>query len=92
MYSLIYNILILLVRMTPEDLTSIGIQNPEHRKRLRVEIGSAMPESIPTLIPASIQISRLRIPDGVPDKPAETLEEWFVSLNIAKKVKCSFSF
>ena len=51
-----------------------------------------MPESIPTLIPASIAISRLRIPDGVPDKPAETLEEWFVSLNIAKKVKCSFSF
>ena len=46
------------------------------------------PGSIPTLIP----ISRLRIPDGVPDKPAETLEEWFVSLNIAKKVKCSFSF
>ena len=50
------------------------------------------PGSIPTLIPASIAISRLRIPDGVPDKPAETLEEWFVYLNIAKKVKCSFSF
>ena len=44
--------------MTPEDLTSIGIQNPDHRKRLRMEI------------------SRLSIPDGVPDKPAETLEEW----------------
>ena len=47
--------------MTPEDLTSIGIQNPEHRKRLRMEI------------------SRLSIPDGVPDKPAQTLEEWYVN-------------
>ena len=46
--------------MTPEDLTSIGIQNPDHRKRLRIEI------------------SRLRIPDGVPDNPAETLEEWYI--------------
>ena len=49
-----------MVRMTPEDLTSIGIQNPDHRKRLKVEI------------------SRLSIPDGVPDKPAQTLEEWYV--------------
>ena len=48
-----------MVRMTPEDLTSIGIQNPDHRKRLKVEI------------------SRLSIPDGVPDKPAQTLEEWY---------------
>ena len=24
--------------MTPEDLTSVGIQNPDHRKRLRAEI------------------------------------------------------
>ena len=52
-----------MVRMTPEDLTSIGIQNPEHRKRLKVEI------------------SRLSIPDGVPDKPAKTLEEWYVQTN-----------
>ena len=49
--------------MTPEDLTSIGIQNPDHRKRLRIEI------------------SRLSIPDGVPDKPAKTLEEWYVQTN-----------
>ena len=49
--------------MTPEDLTSIGIQNPDHRKRLKVEI------------------SRLSIPDGVPDKPAKTLEEWYVQTN-----------
>ena len=59
-----------MVRMTPEDLTSIGIQNPEHRKRLRMEI------------------SRLSIPDGVPDKPAETLEEWYVNILFISYCKC----
>ena len=50
--------------MTPEDLTAIGIQNPGHRKRLRMEI------------------SRLRIWDGLPEHVPGSLEEWLRLLRL----------
>ena len=39
-------------RMTPEDLTAIGIKKPNHRKRLKIEIaklniGDGLPDFIP---------------------------------------------
>ncbi len=39
-------------RMTPEDLTAIGIQNPNHRKRLKSEIGKlGISDGLPNYIP-----------------------------------------
>lgn len=39
-------------RMTPEDLTAIGIKKPNHRKRLKAEISKlAIPDGLPNFIP-----------------------------------------
>lgn len=51
-------------RMTPEDLTAIGITNPSHRKKLKVEIGKlnisdGLPEYIPNLLDEWLQLLRL---------------------------------
>lgn len=41
-------------RMTPEDLTAIGIQKPNHRKRLKSEISKLdIADGLPTYIPVS---------------------------------------
>lgn len=45
-------------RMTPEDLTAIGIKKPNHRKRLKAEIQQlVLPDNLPDYIPVSISIS-----------------------------------
>ncbi len=42
-------------RMTPEDLTAIGIQNPNHRKRLKSEIQKLnISDGLPNYIPVSV--------------------------------------
>lgn len=42
-------------RMTPEDLTAIGITNPSHRKKLKVEIGKLnISDGLPDYIPNSL--------------------------------------
>lgn len=42
-------------RMTPEDLTAIGITKPNHRKRLKAEIAQLnLPDNLPEFIPVSI--------------------------------------
>ena len=39
-------------RMTPEDLTAIGIKKPNHRKRLKAEISKLnIPDGLPSFIP-----------------------------------------
>lgn len=39
-------------RMTPEDLTAIGIKKPNHRKRLKAEIAQLnLPDNLPDYIP-----------------------------------------
>ena len=41
-------------RMTPEDLTAIGIKNPAHRKKLKSEISKlSISDGIPNHVPVS---------------------------------------
>ena len=41
-------------RMTPEDLTAIGIQKPNHRKKLKSEIAKLnIDDGLPSFIPVS---------------------------------------
>ncbi|KRT81339.1 Sterile alpha motif containing protein, partial [Oryctes borbonicus] len=43
-------------RMTPEDLTAIGIKKPNHRKRLKAEIAQLnLPDNLPDYIPGSLE-------------------------------------
>jgi hypothetical protein len=51
-------------RMTPEDLTAIGIKKPNHRKKLTAEI------------------AKLRIPDGLPVRIPQTIEEMMMVLRL----------
>jgi len=45
-----------ILRMTPEDLTAIGIKKPNHRKRLRTEISKlCIPDGLPSFIPVKYQ-------------------------------------
>ena len=47
-------------RMTPEDLTAIGIKKPNHRKRLKSEITQLnIPDGLPSYIPVSCHCSIL---------------------------------
>ncbi|CAF3532897.1 unnamed protein product [Rotaria socialis] len=55
-----------IVRMTPEDLTAIGITHPSHRRKLKNEI------------------TRLHLPDGLPDKKPETLNDWLSALRLSQ--------
>ncbi|KAJ8925124.1 hypothetical protein NQ315_001306 [Exocentrus adspersus] len=51
-------------RMTPEDLTAIGIKKPNHRKRLKAEIAQLnLPDNLPEFIPGSLEewLSLLRL-------------------------------
>ncbi|XP_076271993.1 CRK like proto-oncogene, adaptor protein isoform X3 [Rhynchophorus ferrugineus] len=43
-------------RMTPEDLTAIGIKKPNHRKKLKAEIAQLnLPDNLPEFIPGSLE-------------------------------------
>ncbi|KAK3920860.1 Caskin-2 [Frankliniella fusca] len=43
-------------RMTPEDLTAIGIKNPNHRKKLKVEIAQLnINDGLPDYVPGSLE-------------------------------------
>ena len=42
-------------RMTPEDLTAVGIKKPNHRKRLKAELANLnVPDNLPDYIPVCI--------------------------------------
>ncbi|XP_050683527.1 caskin-2 isoform X3 [Leptidea sinapis] len=43
-------------RMTPEDLTAVGIKKPNHRKRLKAELANLnVPDNLPDFIPGSLE-------------------------------------
>lgn len=43
-------------RMTPEDLTAIGIKKPHHRERIKQHIDTMqLPDNLPTNVPVSIE-------------------------------------
>ena len=45
-----------ITRMTPEDLTAIGIQKPNHRKKLKSEIALLhIPDGLPDFIPDTLE-------------------------------------
>lgn len=45
-----------ITRMTPEDLTAIGIQKPNHRKKLKSEIALLhIPDGLPEFIPDTLE-------------------------------------
>ncbi|XP_060534827.1 caskin-2 isoform X2 [Cylas formicarius] len=51
-------------RMTPEDLTAIGIKKPNHRKKLKAEIAQLnLPDNLPEFVPGSLEewLSLLRL-------------------------------
>lgn len=56
-------------RMTPEDLTAIGIKNPIHRKRLKAEIAKLnLPDNLPEYVPGSLDewLRLLRLEEYLP--------------------------
>lgn len=56
-------------RMTPEDLTAIGIKKPNHRKRLKAEIAQlTLPDNLPDYIPGSLEewLRLLRLEEYLP--------------------------
>ncbi|KAL1517015.1 hypothetical protein ABEB36_000836 [Hypothenemus hampei] len=56
-------------RMTPEDLTAIGIKKPNHRKKLKAEIAQLnLPDNLPEFIPGSLEewLNILRLDDYLP--------------------------
>ena len=56
-------------RMTPEDLTAIGIKKPNHRKRLKAEITRLnIPDALPNYIPVR-KLSQCSSSRGGKDAP-----------------------
>uniref|UniRef100_U5ESM8 Putative caskin n=1 Tax=Corethrella appendiculata TaxID=1370023 RepID=U5ESM8_9DIPT len=58
-----------IARMTPEDLTAIGIRKPHHRERIKQLIDSLhMPDNLPTYVPGSIEewLRLLRLEEYAP--------------------------
>ncbi|XP_066250683.1 caskin-2 isoform X2 [Euwallacea similis] len=56
-------------RMTPEDLTAIGIKKPNHRKKLKAEIAQLnVPDNLPEFVPGSLEewLSILRLDEYLP--------------------------
>ena len=50
-------------RMTPEDLTAIGIKKPNHRKRLKSEITQLnIPDGLPSYIPVKYNPLSFNLP------------------------------
>nr|CAH7767927.1 unnamed protein product [Callosobruchus chinensis] len=68
-------------RMTPEDLTAIGIKKPNHRKRLKAEIAQLnLPDNLPEFIPGSLEewLNLLRLDEYLPaflDQNYQTVDD-----------------
>lgn len=55
-----------IVKMTPEDLTAIGIKNPNHRKKIKEEILKLdIPDGLPNYIPVRLPNSDVSAPKYV---------------------------
>ncbi|XP_051994681.1 caskin-2-like isoform X4 [Xyrauchen texanus] len=70
-------------RMTPEDLTAIGVTKPGHRKKISLEIGNlSIPEWLPEYIPQDLGewLSAL----GLPQYHKKLAENGYDSINIVR--------
>uniref|UniRef100_A0A8C1QN32 Si:ch211-119c20.2 n=1 Tax=Cyprinus carpio TaxID=7962 RepID=A0A8C1QN32_CYPCA len=72
-------------RMTPEDLTAIGVTKPGHRKKISVEIGNMnIPEWLPDYIPSDIGKWLSAI--GLPQYQKKLAENGYDSINIVQDI------
>uniref|UniRef100_A0A671L841 Caskin-2 n=1 Tax=Sinocyclocheilus anshuiensis TaxID=1608454 RepID=A0A671L841_9TELE len=72
-------------RMTPEDLTAIGVTKPGHRKKISTEIGYMnIPEWLPDYIPSDIGKWLSAI--GLPQYQKKLAENGYDSINIVQDI------
>ncbi|XP_051571575.1 caskin-2-like isoform X5 [Myxocyprinus asiaticus] len=70
-------------RMTPEDLTAIGVTKPGHRKKISLEIGNlSIPEWLPEYIPQDLGEWLSAI--GLPQYHKKLAENGYDSINIVQ--------
>ncbi|XP_017560907.1 caskin-2 isoform X4 [Pygocentrus nattereri] len=70
-------------RMTPEDLTAIGVTKPGHRKKISLEIGNlSIPEWLPEYTPADLVEWLSAI--GLPQYHKKLLENGYDSITIVR--------
>ncbi|XP_036445980.1 caskin-2 isoform X4 [Colossoma macropomum] len=70
-------------RMTPEDLTAIGVTKPGHRKKISLEIGNlSIPEWLPEYTPADLGEWLSAI--GLPQYHKKLLENGYDSITIVR--------
>ncbi|XP_026864915.2 caskin-2 isoform X3 [Electrophorus electricus] len=70
-------------RMTPEDLTAIGVTKPGHRKKISLEIGNlSIPEWLPEYTPADLGEWLSAI--GLPQYHKKLLENGYDSISIVR--------
>ncbi|KAI4876926.1 hypothetical protein NFI96_030227, partial [Prochilodus magdalenae] len=70
-------------RMTPEDLTAIGVTKPGHRKKISLEIGNlSIPEWLPEYTPADLGEWLSAI--GLPQYHKRLLENGYDSISIVR--------
>ncbi|XP_059413596.1 caskin-2-like isoform X2 [Carassius carassius] len=69
-------------RMTPEDLTAIGVTKPGHRKKISLEIGNlSIPEWLPEYIP---DLGEWLSAIGMPQYHKKLSENGYDSINIVR--------
>ncbi|XP_051530753.1 caskin-2-like isoform X2 [Myxocyprinus asiaticus] len=72
-------------RMTPEDLTAIGVTKPGHRKKISMEIGNLkIPEWLPDYIPSDIGKWLSAI--GLPQYQIKLAENGYDSISIVQDI------
>uniref|UniRef100_A0A673BLH6 CASK interacting protein 2 n=1 Tax=Sphaeramia orbicularis TaxID=375764 RepID=A0A673BLH6_9TELE len=70
-------------RMTPEDLTAIGVTKPGHRKKISIEINNLnIPEWLPEYIP--LDLGEWLSAIGLPQYHKKLSENGYDSINIVK--------
>ncbi|XP_053502922.1 caskin-2 isoform X2 [Ictalurus furcatus] len=70
-------------RMTPEDLTAIGVTKPGHRKKISMEIGNlSIPEWLPEYTP--VDLGEWLSAIGLPQYHKKLLENGYDSINIVR--------
>lgn len=72
-------------RMTPEDLTAIGVTKPGHRKKISIEIGKlSIPEWLPDYIPSDLGEWLSVI--GLPQYQKRLCDNGYDSISIVKDI------
>ncbi|XP_018617279.2 caskin-2-like isoform X1 [Scleropages formosus] len=72
-------------RMTPEDLTAIGVTKPGHRKKISLEIGKlSIPEWLPDYVPTDLMEWLSAI--GLPQYHKKLSENGYDSISIVRDV------